>query len=60
MYLNRILGLNIPTVTHVVLMEIKCHVLLTCHNYTSEEANNLVNHLTTEFERRRKYGTFDL
>ena len=41
-------------------MEIKCYMLLTYHNYTGEEANSLANHLTTEFERRRKHGTFDL
>ena len=58
--MNLIIGLNIPTVTRFALMEIKCYMLLTYHNYTDEETNSLVNHLTTEFERRRKHGTFDL
>jgi hypothetical protein len=35
-------------------------MLLTYYNYTGEETNTLVNHLTREFERMQKYGTFDL
>jgi hypothetical protein len=59
-YLNLILGLNIPTVMHFITMETKCYMLLTYCNYSGEETNTLVNHLTTEFERRLKHGTFDL
>jgi len=45
---------------HFILMETKCYIILTYYNYTGEETNTLVNHLTTEFERRREHGTFDL
>ena len=58
--MNLILGLNIPTVMHFIFMETKCYIILTYYNYTGEETNTLVNHLTTEFERRREHGTFDL
>jgi len=45
---------------HFITMEIKCYMLLTYCNYSGEETNTLVNHLTTEFEGRHKHGTFDL